>query len=247
MYIMESKVLYGVSKKLRNDFRNGKVTEEFLRAEYNKNKEAADTFFVDGLAYWELCCLLEQQRLNPLIAEKIEAGIQYYKTQKSKKQIKKQNAESLKKLAHFKEDAWGMGGLRNVLSQLKKLYRKSGDLEVKAILLLLETEFANLTAKIGHYSSRSKKIYERKSMLLMHLADVLEKVGWKHGVNCETGKRANYLVFAYLPNGVQLTWHANEYEIYTRFPRIDSHWDGQVCSTMQKILVYIAEKYNFKR
>lgn len=113
---------------------------------------------------------------------------------------------------------------------------------MKAVLVLLEIEFANLSAKL-YTGWHRKKIYERKTLLLLQLADILKQLHWKYGVNCTTGKNANYLVYVYLPNDVQLTWHCNEYDIYVNYPEIDAQWDGQVCMTMEKILRFIAENY----
>lgn len=89
-----------------------------------------------------------------------------------------------------------------------------------------------------------KKIYERKAILLYQMADYLEELGWKYGINDATGKNASYLVYVYLPNNVQLTWHCNEYDIYEYYPFIDTQWDGQVCKTMDKILKYICTRFN---
>jgi hypothetical protein len=86
-------------------------------------------------------------------------------------------------------------------------------------------------------------IYERKSILLYQMADYLRDLGWRYGINDEAGKNACYLVYVYLPNGVQLTWHCNEYGIYECYPLIDAEWDGQVCMTMEKILSYVGNKY----
>lgn len=86
-------------------------------------------------------------------------------------------------------------------------------------------------------------IYERKSILLYQMAEYLECLGWKYGINDEAGKNACYLVYVYLPNGTQLTWHCNDYDIYECYPFIDAEWDGQVCMTMEKILSYIDHKY----
>jgi hypothetical protein len=79
------------------------------------------------------------------------------------------------------------------------------------------------------------------------MAYYLENLGWKYGINDEAGKNACYLVYVYLPNDVQLTWHCNEYDIYECYPIIDAEWDGQVCMTMDKILSYIGNKYFYNK
>jgi hypothetical protein len=99
-----------------------------------------------------------------------------------------------------------------------------------------------LSAK-QHKGYLKEIIYERKTILLYQMADFLEELGWRYGINDEAGKNACYLVYVYLPNNIQLTWHCNEYEIYECYPTIDAEWDGQVCMTMDKILSYIDNKY----
>ena len=125
---------------------------------------------------------------------------------------------------------------------MKSIVKTTKDKEAKLVLMLLETEFANLSAK-QHKGWHKKKIYERKSILMLQMANLLKDLDWTYGINDETGKNANYLVYVYLPNGVQLTWHCNEYHIYECYPPIDAKWDGQVCMTMEKILTYIGKKY----
>ena len=125
---------------------------------------------------------------------------------------------------------------------MDKLSKLTKDPETRLIQMLLETEYANLSAK-QHYGKLKGLIYERKSILLYQMADLLEAMGWKYGINSETGKNACYLVYVYLPNGVQLTWHCNEYAIYECYPPIDAEWDGQVCMTMEKLLTYISNRF----
>ena len=152
-----------------------------------------------------------------------------------------QNKLSLSNLEHFKETACGMG-LRKVIKYLHKLDKVTKDPETRLIRMLLETEYANLSAK-QHNGRLKGVIYERKAILLFQMADLLEEMGWNYGINEETGKNASYLVYVYLPNGVQLTWHCNEYAIYDSYPQSDAQWDGQVCMTMEKILTYINNRY----
>ena len=235
---MEAVYLEGVGKKIKYGYLNGKISEDILMAKYNKNKKEADAFSLYGYTQWEIRQLLKECS-NPLLKKKMEDTLAMKKERKTIS--KEQNKTSIKKLRAFKKDACGMG-LRKVIHKMKRLIKTTGDLELKATLLLLETEYANLSAKL-HYGWHRKKIYERKTILLLKLADILKKVGWEYGVNCETGKNANYLVYIYMPNGAQLTWHCNEYNIYKEFPYIEACWDGQVAMTMEKILTYIGETY----
>lgn len=235
---MEEAILNGVGKKMKYGYLNGKISEEVVISRYMKNKSEADAFSLYGYTMWDIRHLLKEC-YNPLLKMKIEATLSA--KEELKVLSKEQNKTNLTKLETFREGACGIG-LRKVIQKMRKLSKKTDDLEAKAVLLLLETEFANLTAKQrkGWYRM---KIYERKTLLLLQLSEILKQLGWKHGVNCETGKNANYLVYVYLPNGVQLTWHCNEYEIYVNYPDIDAQWDGQVCMTMEKILTYIGKKY----
>ena len=235
---METAILYGVGKKMRFGYINGKYSESMVMASYNRNKKEADAFSPYGYTMWEIRQLLKEC-YNPLLKKKIEETISFKRALKNASNS--QNKTSLQKLDTFKENACGIG-LRKVIRKMKKLSKMTDDPEIKAVSLLLETEFANLSAKQRSGWHR-KKIYERKTLLLLRLAEILKQLGWKYGVNCETGKNANYLVYVYLPNGVQLTWHCNEYQIYVNYPDIDAQWDGQVCMTMEKIIAYIAKKY----
>ena len=141
----------------------------------------------------------------------------------------------------FRTDALGIG-LRKVVSRMKRLVKHSSDINTKIVLLLLETEFANLSAKKLH--NLKKVIYERKVILLEKLSDLLEEAGWKYGISYKTGKNASYLIYVYLPNGVQLSWHCNEYHILYYYPDITCEWDGQVAMTMEKILSYMGDTYH---
>ena len=235
---MNQQILNGVGKKLRIGFLNGRIPESSVIAAYNKNRKDADSFSIFGFKPRELENLLRETH-NPLLKLKLQECIE------AKREISRksnaQNELSLSKLANFKKNACGIG-LRKVIKQMKKMAKITKDPETKLISLLLETEYANLSAK-QHKGDLKKTIYERKTCLLYQISEYLEYLGWKFGINDEAGKNACYLVYVYLPNGVQLTWHCNEYEIYTCYPYIEDEWDGQVCMTMEKILSYIEDKY----
>lgn len=231
---MENSILYGVGKKVRNGYLHGQISESTVLSMYNRNKKEADDFSIFGYKINELI-IISKETHNPLLKIRLDSVIEE-KKEKSKKSIL-QNDISLQKLAMFKEEALGVG-LRKVLSQLRREVRMNKDLEETLTLMLLETEFANLSAK----ENRGKKkdaIYERKSRLLYQMSYYLDQLGWKHGINDAAGKNASYLVYVYLPNGEQLTWHTNDYNIYEYYPYIDAEWDGQVCMTMEKILNFI--------
>jgi hypothetical protein len=235
---MEPAILNGVGKKTRNGYLNGQIPESTVIAMYKKNKKEADSFSLFGYTQREIEAMLKETH-NPLLKQKLQDCLA------SKREISKkcstQNEINLAKLENFKKEACGVG-LRKVIKLLGKLAKTTKDHETKLLQLLLETEYANLSAK-QHKGYLKEIIYERKTILLYQMADFLEELGWRYGINDEAGKNACYLVYVYLPNNIQLTWHCNEYEIYECYPTIDAEWDGQVCMTMDKILSYIDNKY----
>jgi hypothetical protein len=235
---MEETILNGVGKKMRNAYLNGQVPESTIIAMYKKNKKEADSFSVFGFKQREIEALVKEAH-NPLLKRKLQECLITKREISTKSNA--QNKVSLAKLETFKKDACGMG-LRKVIKKMNKIAKRTKDPETKLLLLLLETEYANLSAK-QHKGDLKKVIYERKTILLYQMAYYLENLGWKYGINDEAGKNACYLVYVYLPNDVQLTWHCNEYDIYEYYPFIDAQWDGQVCKTLDKILEYIEMNY----
>ena len=67
----------------------------------------------------------------------------------------------------------------------------------------------------------------------MRLSDWLYENNWKCGISYSTGKTASYLVFVYLPNGEQISWHCNNYRIINYFEEEDFTWDGLPCTTLR--------------
>lgn len=234
---MEQVILNGVGKKLRNSYLLGKIDESTIISLYKKNKSEADAFSTFGLNDFELRTICKGTH-NPLIRIIVEKEIAERKEKRLRS--KEQNQTSIDKLNHFKQNALGIG-LRKVRNRLKKHVRETGNVEEKIILLLLETEFANLTAK--EKKQYSSIIYERKDILLENIAYLLKGTKWIYGMNYNTGKIASYLIYIYLPNGTQLTWHCNDYYTASCYPiRYDLEWDGQICMTMEKILNFIEER-----
>lgn len=235
---MEDFVLNGVGKKMRLGYINGKVSENQVRTAYHRNKKEADSFSLFGYKQAEIQQLYKETH-NPILRQKLHDCLEEKK--EISKKCRVQNEINIAKLDRFKEDACGIG-LRKVIKRLKKWSKMYHNAETEMLLLLLETEYANLSAK-QHSGLIKERIYERKSYLLYKMADRLERLGWKYGINDEAGKNACYLVYVYMPNDVQLTWHANDYDLYKRYPLINAAWDGQICMTMEKILSYIEEHY----
>lgn len=231
-------ILNGVGKKMRFGYLNGRIPANTVIAAYRKNKREADAY--TGFCFTEREMAYEMRHThNPVLKEKIETMIKQRHTKDEKS--KEQNRVSLDKLEDYMAHACGVG-LRKVLKKLRKLSKTTRNAEMRLTLMLLETEFANLSAK-SYRNYRRGWCYRRKSRLLYRLPQLLEACGWRYGISGAAGKNANYLVFVYLPNGEQLTWHCNEYDMYEYYPSIDDQWDGQVCMTMEKILNYIAHNY----
>ena len=236
--LISKEVLLGVGKKLRNGYLAGNVSADKVMQSYRANVKEASKFSMFGLSIFDLI-RAESETHNPILRAKLKECIEEHK--EKSRCSNNQNKLSLEKLENFRENALGIG-LRKVLSSMRKIVRTTGDLEAKIVLTLLETEFANLSAKKLH---RLKGvIYERKTLLLEELSDLLYDTDWKYGISYNTGKNASYIVYIYLPDGTQLSWHCNEYQMMYCYPEIQCEWDGQVCMTMEKILTYICNHYN---
>ena len=235
---ISNEILAGVGKKLRNGFLAGKVPAGKVVESYRRNTKEASQFSMFGLSLFDLM-RMENETHNPILREKLKECIELYK--EKSKCSNSQNKLSLEKLENYRENALGIG-LRKVISLMKQLVKKSDDIEARIVLMLLETEFANLSAKKLH--KLKNVIYERKSILLEELSYLLHETGWKYGISYNTGKNASYIVYVYLPNGVQLSWHCNEYQMMYYYPEIRCEWDGQVCMKKEKILNYIYTRFN---
>lgn len=235
---ISNEILAGVGKKLRNGYLAGEVPAEKVVGNYRKNLKEASQFSMFGLSIFDLI-RMEDETHNPILKAKLKECIELHK--EKSRHSNSQNRLSLEKLEYFRKNALGIG-LRKVISQMKHLVKNTGDLEARVVLMLLETEFANLSAKKLHNLKRV--IYERKTILLEELSNLLDETEWKHGISYNTGKNASYIVYIYLPDGTQLSWHCNEYQMMYYYPEIQCEWDGQVCMTMDKILKYICMRFN---
>jgi len=199
-----------VGKSLAKSYRRGEISAKELLRSYRKNVAEAETFCTFGYKIQELQEVIRTTH-NPALKAKLKDVVEEKKALRQKSNL--QNHSTLDKLDMFKIDVLGMGiGLRKVMASMRKYYKKTGDRNALIVSLLLETEFANVNAK--RLSSEKRRMaYERKTILLTRLSSLLHEAGWKSGYNEATGKNASYLVFVYLPSGVQLTWHCNEYTI----------------------------------
>lgn len=238
METIYNEILEGVGKKIRNAYFAKNITANKVMECYQKNLKEANAFSCFGWTVSEMV-RYERDTHNPIIKKMLKQSIEIHDERKGKSVS--QDKLNLEKLEKFRTDALGIG-LRKVLSQMRKLVKNSSDISSRIVLLLLETEFANLSAK--KRKGFKKVIYERKVILLEQLADLLEETDWRYGISFKTGKNASYIIYIYLPNGEQLSWHCNEYQILYYYPEIDCEWDGQICSTMEKILSYIGDTYH---
>ena len=237
---MTQTILNGVSKKTRIDFLNGLITENILMRQYECNRKEAETFSIFGYNITDLIAT-DKATHNPLLKARLHQTIKAIKERQAKSS--EQNKLSIEKLCKYRELALGIG-LRKVISRMRGMSKRNSNNEVLLTLLLLEIVFANLSAKMKHISKRDRaKIYEHKDILLQRAQPLLEQYGWKYGYNDAAGKNASYIIYVYLPNGVQISWHTNNYYIYKSYPLINVEWDGQVCMTMEKLLTYIDKEF----
>lgn len=223
------------------------VTSNFLSANgkasknpeiRNRQQKEADSFNAFGMRIQDL--ILEcQMTKNPILKEKLQEMIKEWNMRSKKSGI--QNELNFQKLDSYKEDALGMG-LRKVETYLAKYGIINNDSVALLLSKLIALEHANIEAK-RHKGEIQKKIYERKCILLDQVEQLLYECGWKYGISYAVGKNASYLVFVYLPNGRQLSWHCNEFDIATLYPSIDAEWDGEVCSTLDKLFEYVGMTY----
>ncbi len=235
---MDQNILYGVGKKTRLAYQRGEIPASKVESIYAHNLKEAESFSVYGLKPTDLHMMLRSCH-NPILKSKIEECIRSFNTKSQKSN--EQNRISIEKLNCFLDNALGVG-LRRIIRVMKKEARKSDDLTLKVVATLLEVEFANLSAKT-HGSRLKEVIYERKSLLLDKIGYMLEGSEWKYGYNDNCGKNASYLIYVYLPDGVQLSWHSNDYNLYQKFPYIEAEWDGKVCATMEKLVEYVGKNY----
>lgn len=234
---MTEHILSSIGKKMRTAYLAGKATDDEVIRCYNRNKKEADAFNPFGLTVFDLISIKEKTH-NTILRRKLEDLIEQHK-QKSRCSID-QNKLNLQKLDFYTDTALGMG-LRPVMKQLRSIVRTSGNEEAEILLMLMQIEFANLVAKKRH--DKKKRCYERKDFLLMDISYLLEDNGWKHGISYTTGKNASCLVYVYLPDGTQLSWHSNSWQMTYYYDEASFTWDGQACSSLEKLLTYAHDKF----
>ena len=230
-------ILDGVGKKTRASYLAGNISEAEITRLYNCNKKEAEAFNPFGLNIFEFKAIYNETH-NPLLRTKINLLIEECKNKS--RCSNSQNKISLMKLDYYMTTALGLG-LRSVINGLHKIARTTNNVEAKILHLLMQIEFANLVAKKRH--DKKQYCYERKDLLLMQLSDLLYDNGWKCGLSYSTGKTASYLVFVYLPNGEQVSWHCNNYHMVDYYYEEAFSWDGLACSTLEKLLTYAHEKF----
>lgn len=228
---VDKAVLMGVGKKVRNAYLQGKVKDEDILSLYSRNLKESDAFEPFGWTSAELRQKADMTN-NPILRDRLLAIIEQKKVKAFRSM--QQNALNMKKLEYYRTTALGMG-LRPVMREVEKR-AKSGDGEARILFLLMQTEFANLYAK--KRTSLSEIIYQRKDILLKQVSDLLYDSGWECGISSDTGKNASYIIYIYLPDNSQVSWHCNDCTIFSYYDDIDCDWDGQPCSTMEKLLNY---------
>lgn len=235
---MEEEILSGVGKKTRIGFQKGAISEKELLKIYTHNKREADKIHLFGMKYNDLRNLYRESH-NPILKSRIEKLF----TEKDEKDRKScdQNKTSLQKLKELEENALGIG-LKRVLHIIRKINISPSDKNFLILSTLIEAEYANLCAKRN--KKKTRQCYDRKSYLLEKAAYFAKNSDWKYGYNNSTGKNASYIIYFYLPDGEQLSWHTKDFTIYQRFPYLDVEWDGKICSTMSKLLSYLESTYS---
>ena len=232
-----SKYYDAVGKKVRSMHMSGKISDKELEKMFNRNQKEAESF--DGFG-WSIFDLIDEEKRthNPLLRKKLQLLIENHK-QKSRCSAT-QNAISMGKLAFYHDSALGCG-IRPVRNYLYKLGER-GDVDATILAMLIDIEYANLMAK--KRSDKKKVIYERKHMLLEQVSDLLYDNNWRCGISAKTGKNAGWIVYVYLQDGTQLSWHCNEYTMLYCYGDIDCEWDGKACSTLEKLMTYAHLRYN---
>lgn len=232
-----SVVLEGVGKKLRASFKAGKTTEKELLAVFIHNKKEADAF--DGYGWSTFDLIQEEKRThNPLLRAKLQKLIEEHK--EKSRCSNRQNALSIAKLDFYKDTALGCG-IRSIRNALYKIGAGNDD-EATILAMLLDIEFANLMAK--KLTGKKEVIYERKHIMLEQVSDLLYDNNWRCGISSKAGKNAGWIIYIYLPDGTQLSWHSNQYTLLYSYEDIDCAFDGRVCTTLEKLLTYAHNKYN---
>lgn len=227
---MNKEILDGIGKNARKRFLSGELSESEIKRMYSANKKECDDYPEFGVPLREMCADLKSCH-NPLLIQKLQFLIDEFK--RKQKLSSEQNKRSLEILGELKQTACGIG-LRNVEKCLE--WSKDLCLENRILCTLLHLEWTNLAAK--QFSQIGRKIYGYKERLLLEVAPLMDEAGWKYGISSHAGKNASGIIYVYLPNGEQLSWHCG-YEMFDYFPEIEAEWDGKVCSTLTKILDYI--------
>lgn len=155
-------------------------------------------------------------------------------------EIEAANRENIMILEYSRYDACGIGSKKLKL-RLNKL-KKNGDKVASVLRKLIEAEDSNISAKkyFGKYRDR---YYGNKEMYLMDSIEDMKELGWTFGYSTEVGKNAKYVMYVYLPNGSQLSWHMVNDSNKVRLPEIDVKWDGLPATTLTKLYDYVMVAY----
>lgn len=223
-------VLEGIGKNARKRYMKGELSESDVLRMYKKNLKECSDYPEYGVPLNEMIADLRSCH-NPLLCKKLEFLISEFKRKRTLSTA--QNKVSLDILNNMKASACGIG-LRNVEKFLD--WQKDTSLENCILYYLLKLEWTNLAAK--QYHKPGRVIYNHKERILIEIEPLLRQAGWKYGVNEHAGKNASGIIYVYLPNGDQLSWHCG-YQMYELYPTIDAEWDGRACSTLTKIVDYI--------
>ena len=155
-------------------------------------------------------------------------------------EIDKVNRDNIKILNNSRIGACGIGS-RKLKLRLNKL-KKSGDKVATILRNLIEAEDSNILAK-KYFGEYRKEYYLKKEQHIVATFNDMRELGWKFGYSTDVGKQAQYVIYIYLPNGSQLSWHMINSKHISNLEKIDVKWDGQPATTLIKLYDYVMTIY----
>lgn len=158
----------------------------------------------------------------------------------SKMSVEEANRRNIVLLKKSRHNACGIGS-KQLKLRLNKLI-KSGDKVANILRNLIEAEDSNINAK-KYFGKYKDSYYSKKESCLFNAFQYMNELGWKYGYSLDVGKNAKFVVYVYLPNGEQLSWHMVEDAYISILPKIDVKWDGKPATTLTKLYDYVMVAY----
>lgn len=230
---------YSTSEYVEHQYELGLLSDKDVRnlAYFEKKHPGSTDLF--GSTIQDYYMAIRLNRGNTSVVKFFENAIEEWKVKS--KLSSDQNALNQERLKCLEYNACGIG-LKKVIREMKYLCRcNRHNLQMNITYLFLCLEWANQNAK-RYCGELREVIYERKNYLMKKLAPLLKKAGYRHGLSYNTGKNASYVLYCYLPNGDQVSWHT-QWNMYDVFLPINVEWDHKPATTMVKIINYINEQH----